>query len=67
MNWRVFKIIIGILILAFFAGATVIFIKKLPPLMKIIGLAIDVGVYYLTINSLIINKKKNENGNKTEV
>jgi uncharacterized membrane protein len=58
MENTIFKKIIGVLIIAFILTLTVVLIKRLPPLLKIVNLGVDVTLIYLTIKNFF---KKNGN------
>ena len=58
MKEGVLKKILGGLLMATFVILTVMYIKKLPPLMKVMMLAVDVCVYYISVKVLINPKQK---------
>lgn len=60
MKEGVLKKILGGLLMATFVILTVMYIKKLPPLMKVMMLAVDVCVFYISVNVLIKPKKENK-------
>jgi len=53
------KKIIGFFLIAFAVIVTIVLIKKLPPIMKLIALAADVFTIYIAVN-LIKSKNKKE-------
>jgi hypothetical protein len=55
---QLFKTIMGGLIIAFVLLLTIKFIKVLPPLIKILALAVNAGIIYLTYSYLFKNTKK---------
>lgn len=59
---KIIRKIIGVLIIAFILTLTVMLIKRLPPLLKIVNLGVDVIAIYLTIKNFLKTKKSKENG-----
>lgn len=56
------KKIIGFFLIALAILVTIVLIKRLPPIMKLIALAADAFTIYLAVN-LIKSKKKDEKSN----
>lgn len=63
MKTSILKKLLGAIILAIFAFATFLLFKRLPPIPKLLFLAVDVVVYYLVMQYLIINNKKSNESN----
>ena len=57
MKKEIFNKIIGCLIVLSVITFTIMIFRKLPPVPRIMLLAFDVTVFYLTINHLFKNKK----------
>ena len=55
---RLFKMIIGGIIIAFVLLLTILYIKVLPPLIKVLALAVNACVIYMCYAYLFKNKKK---------
>lgn len=55
---QLFKTVMGGLIIAFVLLLTIKFIKVLPPLIKVLALAVNAGIIYLSYSYLFKNKKK---------
>ena len=53
MKTPLLKKLLGAIILAIFAFATFVLFKQLPPMVKLLFLAVDVAVYYLVMRFLI--------------
>lgn len=54
---KLFKVIMGVLIIAFVLLTTIKYLKVLPPVMKILALAVNAATFYLSYIYLIRNKK----------
>lgn len=57
---KVFRKIMGGIIIAFVIILTLTLIKRLPPIMKVVSLAANVATIYFTVNYFFKNKKKKE-------
>jgi len=55
---KLFQIIIGVILIAFILLLTILYIKRLPILMKVLALAINACVIYMSYTYLFKNKKK---------
>ena len=54
---KIFKVVMGILIIAFFLLLTIKYIKVIPPVIKVLAVAINAAVIYLVYTGLIKKKK----------
>jgi len=53
---RIFKIIMGILVITFVILLTLRYIKKIPPVVKVAALAFDIIVVYYIVKYVITKK-----------
>jgi len=54
---KIFKVILGCLIIAALLVLTFIYIKYIPPIMKAVLIILDVAIIYLSYTGLIKQKK----------
>ncbi|MFT7614277.1 MAG: hypothetical protein ACI9J3_003259 [Parvicellaceae bacterium] len=54
---RIFKVVMGILIIAFVLLLTIKYIKVIPPVIKVLALIVNAAVIYLSYTGLIKQKK----------